>query len=79
MKSGTCPKYGEKNVHDGSGVTFKPGPYGSNSIPIGFFSRAPLDNYVCIDCGYVESYVGDRAKRRTIAGKWPRVRPAEEE
>ena len=73
MKSGTCPKCGGNEVHTGANVTFKRGAYGANSIPVSFWSVAPLDNYVCARCGYVESYVADPSKLRKIAQDWPRV------
>jgi hypothetical protein len=40
-----------------------------------FWSAAPLDNYVCVACGYVESYVGDATKLQKIVENWPRVQP----
>jgi len=75
MRSGKCPKCGSEEVHEGSQVYFKRGSYGTNSIPITFFYTVPLDNYVCVDCGYVESYVAKEASRRRIAEVWPRTLP----
>jgi len=51
----------------------KSGPFGSNAIPVGLTSIAALDNYVCSECGYVESYVSDKTKLSEIARKWDRV------
>mgnify|MGYP000197292417 CR=1 FL=1 len=31
---------------------------------------APLDNYVCINCGYVESYIADSRKLKKIKEKF---------
>lgn len=53
----------------------KSGSYGSNSIPVTGFSSAALDNYVCVNCGYVESYIANPDKLRKIAEKWEAVRP----
>jgi hypothetical protein len=36
-----------------------------------------LDNYVCVACGYVESYVLDASSLGKIAEKWPKVQPGE--
>jgi hypothetical protein len=51
----------------------------ANTIPITAWSNAALDNYVCVNCGYVESYIADSAKLWKIAQKWPRAgeRPPE--
>jgi hypothetical protein len=51
-------------------MLLKGGPFGSNSIPISLTSMAALDNYVCTDCGLVESYVADEEKLREISKKW---------
>jgi len=73
MRSGTCPKCGRKEVHSGAGVFFKRGVYWSNSIPISFWSKAPLYHYVCCNCGYVESYVAGPGNLEKIRRKWPKV------
>ena len=56
-------------------MALKKGPFGSNSIPIGLTSIAALDNLVCAECGYVESYVSDPDKLAEISGKWDKVDP----
>ena len=77
MKSGHCPQCGAHNVRARKGNM---GAYGVNSIPLGgsgLFSLAhttPLDTYVCIGCGYVESYISDRHDLNLIAETWPTVR-----
>jgi hypothetical protein len=60
-------------------VALKKGPFGSNSIPIGLTSIAALDNLVCAECGYVESYVSDPEKLTEISRKWDRVELEETE
>jgi hypothetical protein len=55
----------------------KKGPFGSNSIPIGLTSIAALDNYVCVECGYVEAYISDQTKLAEISRKWEPVEPDE--
>lgn len=74
MRNGICTKCKSQNIYVGSKVKIKGGAYGSNSIPITALSIAPLDNYVCVDCGYVESYVTDAEKLKKIADKWPKVK-----
>lgn len=74
MKSGKCPKCGSDEVYCGSDVQPKSGPFGSNAIPVSLTSIAPLDNYVCKDCGYLERYVADGTKLKEIFVKWPKVK-----
>ena len=77
MKSGQCPKCGSFDVYSGAYVPNKSGGgYGNNTIPVsgGLFDRnVALDNYVCVNCGYVESYISDEEQLQRIAKKWPRV------
>jgi predicted nucleic-acid-binding Zn-ribbon protein len=76
MKSGQCPKCGSFDVRSGAYVPGKTGNYTSNTIPVSggiFARRVALDNYVCVKCGYVESYISDEDELHRIADKWPRV------
>jgi len=73
VKSGKCPKCSSHEVFSGAGVSLKKGPFGSNSIPIGLTSIAALDNLVCVECGYLESYISDPEKLAEITRKWDRV------
>lgn len=76
MKSGKCPKCNSRNVYFSKDLPLKGGPFGSNSIPVSLTSMAPLDNYVCSDCGLVESYISNRGKLKEIARKWSLVSEA---
>lgn len=78
MKSGICPKCERASVCEGTEVWNKSGSHHGNRIPISAFASVALDNYVCVACGYVESYVHDPAKLEKIARKWPRVEPRPE-
>ena len=73
MKTGVCPKCQSTAVYSGVDIPLKKGPFGSNAIPVSMTSIAALDNYVCIDCGYVESYVGESDKLKEIHRKWTRA------
>ena len=73
MKTGICPKCSSHEVFSGADVVLKKGPFGSNSIPIGITSIAALDNLVCAECGYVESYVSDPDKLAEISRKWDKI------
>jgi len=52
----------------------KLGSYWSNAMPITAFRVAALDNYVCVACGYVESYISEAGSLEKVRQKWPRVR-----
>ena len=73
MKDGKCPKCGSTEVYSSADVYPKTGPFTSNTIPISLTSMAPLDNYVCTECGLVQSYVADPRKLEEIARKWSHV------
>jgi hypothetical protein len=75
MRNGTCPKCGSTDVYCGADLYTwtKAGAYWANSIPVTPWAYAPLDNYVCTACGYVESYIANRSKLMKIKQKWPRV------
>ncbi len=73
MKSGVCPKCKSANVYDGSGVPWKKGASSQYAIKVSAASAAALDRYVCVDCGYVEGYVGSSSKLETISKEWPKV------
>ncbi len=75
MKNGQCPKCGSKEVYSGADIPLKSGPFAGNAIPISLTSMAALDNYVCADCGLVESYIGETAKLEEVAKRWHRVEP----
>jgi hypothetical protein len=57
-------------IYSSEEMLLKGGPFGSNSIPVSLTSMAALDNYVCADCGLVESYVADQDKLKEIPKKW---------
>lgn len=73
MLSGVCPKCGSTEVYAGTELNWKDGNNYSNTIPISFWRTAALDNYVCADCGYVESYVAKTKHLDMIRKNWPRV------
>ncbi len=75
MKKGQCPKCGSTEIYSGENIPLKSGPFTSNSIPISLSSMAALDNFVCVACGLVESYIADRSKLEEITGRWDKVEP----
>jgi predicted nucleic-acid-binding Zn-ribbon protein len=73
LKKGICPQCESDEVYSGANVAHKVGGNESNTIPIDFWTSAALDNYVCADCGYVESYIADDRALETVKAKWERV------
>jgi len=73
MKNGICPRCQGKEIFDGSGVFNKSGMQHSNTIPVSLFHMAKLNNFVCGQCGYVESYIAKEKDLATIKKKWPLV------
>jgi len=77
LKRNKCPKCGSTDIYAGTDVYPKSGPFTSNSIPISLSSIAALDNYVCIACGYVESYIAETEKLKEISRKWIKIEEPE--
>ena len=75
LKDSVCPQCGSQHIRSGAEVEDKAGLRGANRIPINGLTHVALDNYVCADCGYVESYINDRSILNRIARKWPKVEP----
>ena len=75
MKSGFCPKCSSREVYAGENIKMKQGAYGCNTIPLGGFlgSQVALDNYVCCQCGYLESYINNPKDIKKIAELWEKV------
>ncbi len=78
MKNGRCPKCDSSQVFSGAEVFPKSGPFACNAIPISLTAMAALDNYVCLDCGLVESYISTAEDLETIRRKWPQASAAAE-
>jgi hypothetical protein len=73
MKNGICPRCQSTRVYTAGDLPLKGGPFGSNSIPVSLTSLAPLDNYVCLDCGLVERYITDTQELAEIERRWTKV------
>ncbi|UNC91326.1 hypothetical protein [Candidatus Contubernalis alkaliaceticus] len=76
MRKGICPKCNSQEVYSGENISFKKGPYSINTIHMGgvLGSQAALDNYVCCECGYVESYISHPKDLKKISVQWEKVR-----
>jgi len=82
MKRGICPKCGARNVHTNSDFPYKGkvGFQNQNTIPVARASLfggtgVSLNNYICVDCGYVESYIHGEKKLKKVSENWNRVVP----
>jgi ribosomal protein S27AE len=73
MKNGICPNCQGKEIYSGAGVKGKAGMHNSNTIPISIFRAAALDNFVCGQCGYVQSFIAREKDLAAIKKKWPLV------
>lgn len=75
MKKGKCPKCQSSEVYSGANIRMKKGAYGVNTIPLGGIlgSHIALDNYVCTNCGYLESFISNPKDLETIRRKWERA------
>ena len=74
MKNGQCSKCNSLTVYSGANLPLKGGINCINCIPLtgGFQPQyAALDNYVCVNCGYVESYLSEPEDLLFIAKNWP--------
>jgi predicted nucleic-acid-binding Zn-ribbon protein len=71
MKKGVCPKCQSKEIYSGAQVSMKSGWNKNNTIPVSGFKAAALDNFVCGECGYVESYIAKEKDMAAIRKKWP--------
>lgn len=75
MKDGHCPKCGSANVYmKHRGVYASGGGDNFLIVHISTFSDADFDDYLCADCGYIESYIADKSKLPVIASKWAKVK-----
>lgn len=70
MKSGQCPKCGSRDVFCNTNRKFP----ALHTITVGagsFGNRyAPLDVYICVTCGYVESYIAHPEDLSYIKQEW---------
>lgn len=74
MRNGRCPRCGKGDIRVQAGFGRRWGP--RNILNVGFWGVAKVDNYVCLACGYLESYV--RAEDLgPIARSWEAVEPTE--
>lgn len=80
MKSGVCPKCGSRDIFTNTlmSTRSKAGPNNVNTIPLtptttNVPSLVALDYYVCINCGFTETYISDPVKLQKIARTWPKI------
>lgn len=72
MKSGICPKCGSSDVWCKTSMGYR------GALMLGLFTSIPLTDYVCAECGYVESYVKEdqmNRMRKSIRSHYSKVKP----
>lgn len=73
VKNGICPRCQSAQVYSSSKL--RPETGSASTIPLSFLRSIALENYVCTNCGYVESYVSEPEMLSRIQDIWPRVDP----
>jgi len=72
MRNGVCPKCKSTEIyHKSDGI--RTGIGDRIFVSVSWWSKAMLDNYVCTNCGHVESYIPEARDLADIARKWDRV------
>ena len=61
--TGRCPKCGGTDL-----LAVEPGLY--NSFPIGFFTNAKFQRYVCRSCGYTEGWIAEESMEKLRQSSW---------
>jgi predicted nucleic-acid-binding Zn-ribbon protein len=70
MKSGVCPKCGSKEVYR---RTSDIAGNNQHQINIERYKWAAQDYFVCVTCGYLETYIFDEKGLGEIARRWHKV------
>jgi predicted RNA-binding Zn-ribbon protein involved in translation (DUF1610 family) len=68
MKSGTCPKCQSEEIYHSSTVL-------PRFTVAGAFTSTRVDEYVCTDCGYTESFISNPQHLQALRKRWRRVKP----
>ncbi len=69
MKTGKCPKCGSSEIYCQNKMRT-----GRSALMLSVWSVIPLDEYVCGDCGYVESFVSDAKSLSKLTEKLEKAR-----
>ena len=51
---------------------------GRMGVPLSFFAAANVHEYICTECGYIESYLADREDGAKVAKHCTKVVPCRE-
>jgi predicted RNA-binding Zn-ribbon protein involved in translation (DUF1610 family) len=77
MRSGICPKCGERTVFrskEGCSISFGDGDFrvhtGARRISNPY---AKQENYICTSCGYFETYISESAVLSRVEESWSPV------
>jgi predicted RNA-binding Zn-ribbon protein involved in translation (DUF1610 family) len=74
LRSGKCPMCGSSEIYENT-ETAKNGDSGQVAAGKWGTSKLTLIRYLCVDCGYVESYVDNPKDREKALKHWRPVNP----
>ncbi len=69
MKNGPCPKCGSKEIYVQRNWVGNP----RNVLKLGMFSPVNLREYICAECGFVETYLDNLEDASKIIDKCEKV------
>ena len=72
MKGGVCPKCASRSVYRNSHRVGQRG-----FIYVSLFSGLKVDEYICTDCGFIESYMADMAQAGRVVERCDKVAATE--
>ena len=75
MKNGKCPKCNSTDIRTRCGDQGTFDMTIPRKVPVGKMSYALVQDYVCISCGYLESFIACRESLQAIVEKWDAVMP----
>jgi hypothetical protein len=73
MQDGKCRNCGKGSVHYRSCGNSMFDLTTAHKTPLGNASYAVFKDYVCVTCGYSESFVEDEKTREAIKTSWPQA------
>ena len=72
MKNGTCPKCGASSIYKRTAGISR-GDGGVHIYTSAVTKPSKLDDFTCLQCGYIESYIPDPDKLQAIEKSWSKV------
>ena len=73
MKRGICPACGSEHVYRDKQISYGGKMASNKAIHVDLLDFVEPVNFVCVNCGYVESYILNSPFLKKIAQKWTKV------